>query len=71
MTAVLTNVGTGRRWLSNFAEVVTGWIVNTRERQRLRREKRALSQLPNHLLRDVGLEQYAKPPDPIIHHHFL
>lgn len=71
MTAVLTNVGIGRRWLSRFAEVVSGWIVNIREWQRLRHERRGLSQLPNHLLRDVGLEQYAEPPDPIIRHRFL
>ncbi|MFD3189179.1 hypothetical protein ACFMPD_02755 [Sedimentitalea sp. HM32M-2] len=70
MTAVLTNVGAGRPWRSSFAEVVTGWMVNTNERQRFRREKRALSQLPYRLLRDLGLEQYAKPANPIIRHHF-
>lgn len=71
MTAVLTNVGTDRRWRWIFAEVVTGWLVNTRERQRIRHERRALSQLPNRLLRDIGLEHYAERYDRIIHHRFL
>ncbi len=71
MTAVLTNVGTGHRWLSSFAEVVTGRKANAKERERIRREKKALSQLPNHLRRDMGFEQYAEPPDPIIRHQFL
>ena len=71
MTAVSTDVGTGRRRLSGFAEVVTRWIANAKERRRLGYERRALSQLPDRVLRDLGLEQYAKPPDPIIHHRFL
>lgn len=71
MTAVLTNIGAGGRWLFGIAEVATGWIANSEERKRIRRERRALSRLPNHLLRDVGLEQYAEPPAPIIRHRIL
>ncbi|QAX28414.1 DUF1127 domain-containing protein [Leisingera sp. NJS204] len=71
MTAISTNVGAGRRWLSSVVEDINGWIANAKERRRIRHEKRALSHLPNHLLRDIGLEQYAVPPDPIIRHRFV
>ncbi|ASM75455.1 hypothetical protein SULPSESMR1_03657 (plasmid) [Pseudosulfitobacter pseudonitzschiae] len=34
-------------------------IARIRNRQRLRRDKRHVSQLCDHLLRDIGLDEYA------------
>lgn len=71
MTATLTNVGAGRRWLSRAAEDMSRWLANAKERQRVRREMAALSHLPRHLLRNMGLEEYAAVPDATIRHRFL
>lgn len=34
-------------------------IAQIRDRQRMRRDKRHVSQLCDHLLRDIGLDEYA------------
>ena len=65
------NLGAGRRWLSNFAPDIGGWMSNARERQRLRRISRALPPLSTRLLRDIGFEQFSEPPDPIIRQPLL
>ncbi|MEM7643980.1 MAG: hypothetical protein AAF366_15850 [Pseudomonadota bacterium] len=41
--------------------------MRAKQRQQMRIEMKGLSRLPSHLLRDMGLEQYAAPREPDIH----
>lgn len=63
MTMISSNAGAGRRQVSRLADDFRLWAESAGERRRIRREMRELSQLPDHLLRDMGLEQYAAPRD--------
>jgi uncharacterized protein YjiS (DUF1127 family) len=45
-------------------------LADAAKRRRFRKEMKALSQLPLHLLRDMGLEHYAAPDVPAIPHHW-
>jgi len=63
MTMISSNAGAGRRRVPRIAVDIRRWVESAGERRRVRREMRELSQLPDHLLRDMGLEQYAAPRD--------
>ncbi len=69
MTTTFSNVGAGRRRISRFAHGLRKWLEDADEKRRIRREMEELSRLPEHLLRDMGLERYAVPRDPAIPHH--
>jgi len=59
-----------RRQPSSIAKTLLDRLAEAAKRRRIRREMRALSQLPHHLLRDMGLEQYAAPDDPATPNHW-
>ncbi|WP_412105156.1 DUF1127 domain-containing protein [Sulfitobacter sp. D35] len=63
MTMISSNAGAGRRRGSRIADDFRRWVESAGERRRIRREMRELSHLPDHLLRDMGLGQYAAPHD--------
>ena len=63
MTMISLNAGAGRRRISRIADDVRRWVESAGKRRRIRREMRELSRLPDHLLRDMGLEHHAAPRD--------
>lgn len=71
MTMTSIHAGAPRRHPSRIATSLLNLMAEAAKRRRIRKEMRELSRLPRHRLRDMGLEQYAEPPDPIIHHRFL
>lgn len=66
MTLINLNADAPRPPSPGIARRIHQWIETAAERWRTRREMAELSRLPRHLLRDMGLEQYAPPRDPAI-----
>ncbi len=66
MTVISVNAGARRRTSSSIVKALLHWSAQARERRQIRREMRELSRLPLHLLRDMGMEQYAAPREPTI-----
>lgn len=69
MTMTSTHVGAPRRKPSSIAKTVRDLLEEAAKRRRIRREMNELSRLPRHLLRDMGLEQYAASEEPTIPNH--
>jgi uncharacterized protein YjiS (DUF1127 family) len=70
MTMISNHAGAPRRPPSNIARALLDRLAEASKRRRIRREMKELSQLPHHLLRDMGLERYAAPKVPAIPHHW-
>lgn len=49
-----------------FAAAFLRWWAQVRQRRRIRRELKDISRLSRHLLRDIGIEDYADLPEPEI-----
>lgn len=64
MTAISTNGGLRRRWLSSIAGAIRRRMAQAMGRGRLRAETKALVRLPRHLFRDIGLEELATQNNP-------
>ena len=71
MTTISTHAGAPRRHPSSIATLLRNLMAEAARRRRIRNEMKGLSRLPRHILRDMGLEQYAAPRDPAIHHAWL
>jgi uncharacterized protein YjiS (DUF1127 family) len=70
MTMISIHAGARRRPPSSIAMALRNRLADAAKRRRFRKEMKALSQLPLHLLRDMGLEHYAAPDVPAIPHHW-
>lgn len=67
MTTMSSPVAGGARPAPpRFAAAVLRWRAQMRQRRRLRRELKDVSRLSRHLLRDIGIEDYADLPEPEI-----
>jgi uncharacterized protein YjiS (DUF1127 family) len=64
MTTPSTNAGSLARQRNGVLQRVGRWISDMKVRKRLRRERAELARLPQHLLRDMGLEHCAPDPTP-------
>lgn len=59
---------TGRRWPVPLIRILLGLLAQARERRRIRKEMAELAQLPEHLIRDMGLEDLVplqRDPEPL------
>ena len=65
MTMTSSSASPQRRRSLGFARILNAGVAHLRDRARIRREMAALSDLSDHLLRDMGLE---RPVDRRIHH---
>ncbi len=65
-----SQAGALRQPSPGIGRLVRDWIEMARQRRRIRREMAELAKLPLHLLRDIGLEQYASPREPIPRPHW-
>jgi uncharacterized protein YjiS (DUF1127 family) len=70
MTMISIHAGAARRHPSSIARALLDLLAEAAERRRIRKEMKELSKLPRHLLRDMGLEQYAAPDVPTILNHW-
>ncbi|WP_430448830.1 hypothetical protein [Rhodophyticola sp.] len=70
MTMISIHAGAPRRPPSSIAKALRDRLAEAAKRQRIRKEMKELSKLPRHLLRDMGLEQYAAPREPTINIHW-
>lgn len=70
MTMTSIHAGAPRREPSSIAKAVLDLLAEAAKRRRFRSEMKGLPRLSRHLLRDVGLEQYAAPDDPAIPNHW-
>jgi len=70
MTLISIHAGAPRRHPLNIARALRNRLEDAAKRRRIRRELKELSQLPHHLLRDIGLEQHAAPEVPAIPRHW-
>ncbi|WP_350158926.1 hypothetical protein [Roseovarius sp.] len=61
MTMISIRSGARRRDLERLAQFLRRRLEVARERRRVSREMAELSHLPRHLLRDMGLEEFARP----------
>lgn len=66
MTMISVNAGAHRRKSPSIANALLRWRAQASERWRIRMEMKELSRLSPHLLRDMGLEEYAAPREPTI-----
>lgn len=64
MYTEIIHSGARRRKSSGVARMIHRWIARAAEHSRMRRDMAELSRRPRHLLRDMGLEDYAAPPEP-------
>ena len=71
MTMISIHAGGPRRQPSSIATLLRNLLAEAARRRRIRKEMKGLSRLPRHLLRDMGLEHYAAPPEPTISHRIL
>lgn len=70
MTMISAHAGATRRHPSSIARALLDLLEEAAKQRRIRREMKELSRLPRHLLRDMGLEQYAAQDAPTIPHHW-
>ncbi|WP_166486185.1 DUF1127 domain-containing protein [Jannaschia sp. CCS1] len=66
MTMISSTAFPRRRPFFSIAQHALKWVSATAEKRHLRSQRAELSHLPKHLLRDMGLEHYATPHDPLI-----
>ncbi|MCA8884758.1 MAG: hypothetical protein KDA50_13575 [Rhodobacteraceae bacterium] len=67
MTTMSPPAGGGARpAASHLAAAFLRWRARARDRRRIRRAREDLAGLSRHLLRDIGLEDYADPLEPEI-----
>ncbi|MEP3046368.1 MAG: hypothetical protein ABJO09_09550 [Hyphomicrobiales bacterium] len=71
MTMILPFVVGSHRTVSSLVKSLRQRIREALEKRRIRRNFGDLSQLSDHLLRDLGLEQYAQLRDPEFSHLWL
>jgi uncharacterized protein YjiS (DUF1127 family) len=64
MTMISIHAGAPRRRSSSIARALRNQMAEAAKRRRIRKEMKELSHLPRHMLRDMGLEQYAAPDSP-------
>jgi uncharacterized protein YjiS (DUF1127 family) len=62
--------GAACRHPSSMAKAMLNLLAEAEKRRRIRRKMKKLSELPRHLLLDIGLEQQAAQDDPTIPHHW-
>lgn len=67
MKLISSNIAAPRGHASAIAQTVQARVAAERERRRVRRNMRKLAHLPDHLLRDVGLEHFITQRGPEIH----
>ncbi|MEX5727526.1 uncharacterized protein Ga0609869_000879 [Rhodovulum iodosum] len=70
MTMIYIHAGAARRHPSSIARALLDRLAKAAKRRRIRKEMKELSRLPRHLLRDMGLEQYASPDVPTFPNHW-
>ena len=70
MSMQATNAGTTRRHTFSLGQIWRRRIANAARKRRVRLEMAELSRLPRHRLRDMGLEDYAQPPEPSFPAHW-
>jgi uncharacterized protein YjiS (DUF1127 family) len=70
MTMISIHAGAPRRQPGSIARALRNHMAEAAKRRRIRKEMKELSRLPRHLLRDMGLEQYASPDVPTISNHW-
>lgn len=66
MTMISIHAGAPRRHPSSIARALLDRLAHAAKQRRIRQEMKELSKLPRSLLRDMGLEQYARPDVPTI-----
>ncbi len=71
MTMISIHAGATRRHPSSIARDLLDRLAEAAKRRRIHKEMKGLSHLPRHLLRDMGLEQYAAPDVPTLPNHWL
>lgn len=64
MTMISSDIGAPHRHYPGIARGVRRRIARARQEHRERRMMAELSQLPAHVLKDIGLEDYAQPREP-------
>ncbi|MEL6799226.1 MAG: DUF1127 domain-containing protein [Pseudomonadota bacterium] len=70
MTRISIHAGAPLGHPSSIARVLLDRLAKAAKRRRNRRGMKELSQLPRHLLRDMGLEHCAAPDAPTISNHW-
>ncbi|WMS41884.1 hypothetical protein RDV64_17700 [Acuticoccus sp. MNP-M23] len=60
MSMIFAHSRAPRRRFPGLARVLKIWIASGRGRLRVRREMAALSDIPDHLLRDLGIEEHSE-----------
>jgi uncharacterized protein YjiS (DUF1127 family) len=70
MTMISIHAGAPRRQPGSIAVALLDRLAEAAKRRRIRKEMKELSLLSHHLLRDMGLDQYAAPNDPAVPHHW-